>query len=547
MRSVGDNTEGLFSMRDAGLQSRVPEALPNVGAAHKRLMDDEEALDYLIGTRGFSSAIIEKYQLGVEEANGIKWLLIPYHHKGSVVYVKKRSLPPAKKAFMGTAGRECPLFNQDAIIDGMPELLFVEGEADCLSCLSNSITAVVGVPGANVKKAAWIEKLDEAKIEKVYILYDTDKVGQQAARDMAARIGIEKCFNILLPEFETIDGTKGKDINEWFRAGHSIEEFAQLKKAAKPFDVEGVKGTVDVLMELEEEFLERGGQPAVDTPWPSLTARVGGFEWGDLVGIIAEGKIGKTTKALNMLEYYTKKYNYNTFMYCLETHKKRLVRKWLSHVFQLDDSPGAKSEITLEKIREGREYAASREAEVLFGYTRSTTPEIASQTIRQVVRRYGVKIVCFDNLQFLARSVTNQTQELGAISKMFKDLAMELNIIILLIVQPNRVKDGEIVAARNANGSSAIEKDVDCMIALHRNRIAKIKADDFAGFLETDDNFEPAMLVRVDLSRYAPGGTCTLWMDGGRSTVREFNPEELSAIPKPLVGGQIPTEELQPV
>ncbi len=125
--------------------------------------------------------------------------------------------------------------------------------------------------------------------------------------------------------------------------------------------------------------------------------------------------------------------------------------------------------------------------------------------------------------------------------KEIKGLAMELKIVILLIIQPKRVEDGQIAAARHANGSSAIEKDVDAMICLHRNRTAQIKAADFKGFMESDENFEPQMLVRVDLSRYSAGGTCTLMMDGKTSTVREMTKDDVTA-PTPMAPGAIPVE-----
>jgi replicative DNA helicase len=171
-------------------------------------------------------------------------------------------------------------------------------------------------------------------------------------------------------------------------------------------------------------------------------------------------------------------------------------------------------------------------ADLLFGYSRSNKPDEVFSTIRQAVRRYGVKVVCYDNLQLMSRSLEHQTQEISRLTKEFKALALELNIFIILIIQPNRVAEGQIVAARNAMGSSAIEKDVDCMICLHRNRVGKISASDFTGWMETEDNFEPHLLVRVDLSRYAPGGTCTLFFDGARSTVREFIAEDIATISK---------------
>jgi twinkle protein len=543
MESQGDRIQGVMSMKDsaAGLQQSSP--VPPIAALHKALMDDEEALDYLVGERGFSIAVIEKYQLGVELKDDTKWLVIPYISKGIVTFVKFRSLPPAKKEFRALAGREAGLYNADVITNGMLELLFVEGEADCLSCLSNNVEYVVGIPGANVKKATWIKRIQDAEPKQIYLLYDNDSVGQKAAKEMAKRIGIERCLNICLPAFKTKDDKDGKDINEWFQAGGTQEDFEVLKRQARPFDVDGVTSLADALKEIEDELEERGSlEPTLKTAWKSLDNKLGGAEWGDLIGIIAEGKIGKTTMCLNWLDYYVAS-GISCMMYCLEMMPKRLARKWVSYVTQTDDTPG-RSRITKESIVNAKQTALERDADLLFAYTRGGNKEEVYETIRQAVRLYGIKVVCFDNLQLLCRSIDHSAQETSVITKGFKDLAMELGIVILLVVQPNRVREGEIVAARNAMGSSAIEKDVDSMIALHRKRIGQVKDDEFMGYLETESSFEPQLLVKVDLNRYGPGGITTLFMEGNTSTIREFNPDELDNMPKPSYGA-LPVEEVK--
>lgn len=532
MTKMGDRMSNVVSISEAAHATTQPQELPNVAAMKHALHNNPkygEVLDYLVAERGFSLEVIEKMGLGADEAYSKLWYVIPYFNKnGQLIYAKFRTVPPAAKEFRSTQGREAPLYNEAIIESGLEDILFVEGEADCLSCLSNGIERVVGVPGANVKKAAWITKLDNAEPKKIYVLYDKDRVGQKAANDMAKRIGIEKVYNILLPEFTTIDGKPGKDINEWFRAGHTLEEFEGLKAQAKPFDVDGVADLPAIVEEILTDIDHRGASRAeLQSPWPSVNSRLGGENYGEVIGIIAEGKVGKTTFALNWLDYFVEQ-GIPSMMFCLEMPQKNLVRKWLSYKTQTDDTPG-KSKFSKQTVIDGLELAKKMPADLLFAFSRVHKEEEVFELIRQAVRRYGVKVVCFDNLQFLVRSIEHSAQQASVISKRFKELAMELNILILLIIQPNRVREGEIVAARNANFSSAIEKDVDAMLALHRNRKAHIKADQFQGYLESEENFEPQMLVRVDLSRYAAGGVCTLWMAGEVSTVREFVPEEVKA------------------
>ncbi len=537
---LGDATPGLTSVKDIALSSQAAPPLPDVTRAAVALLKNPEfsdVLDYLVAERGFTMNVIERMRLGAEkDASGKKWILIPYlNREGNPIFVKYRSVPPDKKEFRSSPGREVPLYNAATVEINMPELIFVEGEADALACMSYGVPNVVGVPGANVKKAAWLEKIDTASPKKIFLLYDSDKVGQAAAREMANRIGIEKCCNICLSEFQTRDGKPGKDINEWFRAGHTLEEFEFLKLSSKPFDVQGVQSLPDTIEEIKVEIVNRGTRRwEFDSPWPSLNAKMGGFCTGEVIGIIAEGKVGKTTMALNWLDYLVEKYSLNCLNVCLEMTQRALVRKWISYKTETADD-----KITSADVDNALMIARQMPGDLLFGYTRVIKPDDVFDLIRQAVRRYGVKVVAFDNLQYMVRSITHSAAETSLLSKKFHELATELGISIILIIQPNRVQEGVIVAARNANGSSAIEKDVDVMIALHRNRICKIKAEEFTGYLDTVENFDPAMLVRVDLTRYAAGGACTLRMDGAISKVSELAAADrtnVQLVPAPQLG-----------
>lgn len=543
MGSQGDRpVAGVTSVREG--QSKDREEIPNVHVCHAALMADEEAIDYLVCDRGFKMEVIERQKLGLcmrafkdTGWKEVKTLCIPHLYQGNVVWMKFRTIPPAPKAYDSPRHWDATLYNEEVIVKDMDELILVEGEADTISLLSNGVDYVCGVPGANIKKADWIMKLDEMKVKKIYILYDSDKVGQKAAQELAQRIGLDHCFKLVLPPFNKADGTDGKDVNEWFQAGHTLEEFEQLKQDAKAFDVVGVLSTVNALEDLKEEIRTGGSKPKYQTPWKALDGKLGGFNPGDVIDIIAEGKIGKTTLLLNILEYLVATYDESAFLYCLEMPQSRMARKWASHVTQTDDSPET-GKMSTEVIDQAINLSRSREAELLFGYTPAKDPEDVYSVIRQTVRRYNIKFAGFDNLQLLCdktlRNQNTRTVHLSQISKNLKDLAMELGLVLFRIIQPNKVANGEIVSARNADGASQIEKDCDAMIAAHRNRKAQMKKQDseMAGFVDEVEAFDPKMFLRVDLSRYAPGGTTTLWFDGATSTVREFDKQEVAAVPK---------------
>lgn len=528
----------------------TPDDLPNVEQCHAALMGDPIALGYLLG-RGFSMEIIEKQKLGLKEkvwfrkAGEVTALVIPYLVNGNIVYAKYRTMPPAEKDFISPHGWDAPLYNEEIIQHGLTELLFVEGEADTLGCLSKGINYVVGVPGANVKKAAWIEKLDQVAPEKIYILYDNDKAGQKGAQELATRIGIEKCLKIVLPPFEVeIEGEKraGKDINEWFRAGHTLEQFEELKKNAQLFDVIGVASWSDALSKLEDELAgKKDLAPKYLTGWSSLN-RLVGFEDGDVVDILAPEKVGKTTFGLNLIDHMASAYGEDGLVICLEMTQARLARKWVAMITGFQDkvtTPGTpESKEQLEGLKKAcvtaREVQQNRGADLYFAYPPIVkAPEDIFSLIRNCVRRYGIKWVMFDNVQLLCDNTlhnqNHRTVHLSQISKGFAKLAKDLQIKMIRILQPKRIEKGTLVSSNDTDGASQIAKDCDCTITLWRNPIGDMKKTEWDETYKVGEeiSFEPKMKVTVALSRYSSGGWCKLYFDGERSQVREYTESDV--------------------
>lgn len=566
-----------MGLRVAGVDSRGEwakgekkiDALPDVEACHATLLGDADALDYLINTRGFTMEIIERQRLGLKEKHffrvcgEVRALVIPYLVNGNCVYAKYRTLPPSPKDFNSPTGWEAPLYNGSYLTDGIHEITFVEGEADAIALMSNGVDTVCGVPGANMKKAEWIEALDRIAPEKVFILYDNDKVGMKAAQQLASRIGYDKCLRLVLPAFTVTvqesdcklcgeDGKvvagklmghdcdhkrQGKDVNEWFTlGGGSKEAFELLKEHAALFDVTGVTGPSDALDELEAELDKKTSlAPTYQPPWKPL-ANLVGWEDGDVIDIVAPEKIGKTTFGMNIMEHVVDQYNEDGLIVCLEMSQARLARKWVCMVTGTDDSIPKTDEESVRKLAElkaaivtARARAANRTADLYFAYPQIKEPEDVYKLIRDCVRRYGVKWVMFDNIQLLCdntlKNPAHRTIHLSQISKQFAKLAKDYGIKLIRILQPKRISQGNIVTTDDIDGSSQIAKDCDCAITLHRARVGEIKKAEWenSGYMETEQSFDPKMLVTVGLSRYSCGGSCTLEFDGKTSQVREFN------------------------
>jgi len=289
---LGLRVANVHSNKEWAEKKDTPDALPNVELCHARLLGDADAVDYLLNVRGFSQEIIERQKLGLIEkhyfrkAGETRALVIPYlSNEGNITFAKLRTLPPAEKDFTSPHGYEATLYNSPALNDECKEITMVEGECDALSLMSHGIESVVGVPGAGVRKHSWIEAIDRIN-PKVYILFDSDRAGTKGAQELASRVGLDRCLKINLP-------TGVKDINEYFVQGGTTEGFEELKQKAVQFDVSGVSSAANTLDEIEGELEGKSElSPTYTSPWPALN-KVVSFESGDVIDIVAPGKVGK--------------------------------------------------------------------------------------------------------------------------------------------------------------------------------------------------------------------------------------------------------------
>ena len=598
---LGLRIAGVDSRREwAGAGEGKPDELPNVDVCHAALLGDAETLDYLINVRGFTPEIIAQQKLGLKEkvffreAGESKALVIPYLVGGNIVFAKYRTLPPKPKDFITPTGWDAPLYNGEVLQEGIKEIIFVEGETNTISLLNYGVTNVVGVPGANVKKAAWIETIDKLEPE-IYILYDKDKAGKKAAQEIASRIGIEKCHKMILPYFEvtvpedqcklcddqgvTADRKydeegrisnprpcehhrEGKDVNEWFRyGGGTLEAFEKLKADSGLFDVTGVTSSVDALQQLEDELNGKVDlAPTYVFPWPELN-RLIGMENGDILDLVAPEKVGKTTTGLNILDHMVAQYGEDGLLVCLEMTQARLARKWVAKVTGFEDvltEPGTpESKAKLEELKKAcvsaRSIQQSRGADLYFAYPQMVKePEDVFKLIRDCIRRYGVKWVMLDNVQRLCddtlKNQGHRTVHLSQISKNLAKLAKDYGIKMIRILQPKRIEKGATISTNDVDGSSQIAKDCDGMITLWRAVVGEMKKSEWEtqneGFTENETSFEPVMKVTVGLSRYSAGGSTKLWYDGARSQVRSLRDDQKTSMKPPpvLPTGSIPME-----
>lgn len=469
-----------------------------VEEAHTKLLDNGDALKYL-NRRRFSQEAIKYFKLGYSEEMNNQWIWFPYIVGGIVKDIKKRSL--IGKSFLRIGG-ESSLLNEDIFKLNPDEVVITEGETDCIALWSAGYSNVVGATiGAQSINPNWIDLLD--KIEKIYICYDMDDAGIEGAYKLANRLGLEKCYRIMLPP-----GIK--DVNEFFQKRYNLEQFKVLIEQAKPFHVQYVSTLGEEVTQLIYRIVNKEeDEGSLHVPWPKVDRLLNGFSGGDLVCVAGVPGVGKTCFAIN-LAYLFAKQNIPILFFELEMRPQRIIPRIVS----LHTGIESKDVMQIDLLQAA--YKELKEFPFMFAYVyRKPTFDFCADTIRKGYARYGLRFVVFDNLHFLVRSVSDQTKEVGMVVQNFKLLAEELGIPILLIVRPRKTNK-RIITNQELKDSADIEGDADSVILLHRDQISESN-DNYVG----EGIFKPETLVRISKARWGPGGDSWMIMDDKRCRIME--------------------------
>ncbi len=510
-------TAGITSVGQA--LGAVPKKIPmdTIRRGHEALLKDPEAMRYLTQGRGWSEAIIRRLQLGLVEHEEVKWLAIPHFRQSKVVNIKWRSLPPAEKEFRREPGCQSILFNEDRL-ERCSECILCEGESDAITLLDRGFENVVATTtGASSLPPPSYDRL--VKLDRIVIAYDTDPPGQKGAKEVGKRLGIEKCYCVQLPE-----GVH--DVNDYFLQGGTAEGFRQLLTEARPFDVETVASFVQALDRLAEDRITRTWDQIDETvPWSNVQRLVKRWRPGDLIVLSSPPKTGKTTFAIGVLLHWALR-GHPALLYSLEMGLERLTEHILCAHYKIPEES-----ITPEVIEKARgEFA---DIPLYLGHDpRHVDRKGITDTLRQAGRRYGLRLIGFDHLHFLARSLDHRQEEIGIITKSFKLLASELGIPVLLIAQPRKTQPNVVMTELDLKDSIDIYSDADQVIILFREHVGGRKGSEaVAEVVEggREDNLSPITLVRIGNSRYVPSRDTVLHLEGERHYFRTLTALEWQA------------------
>jgi putative DNA primase/helicase len=189
---------------------------------------------YWTKTRGIKRAVLDKYQVGWDEAarspdGRVGAYTFPYRDgRGRLLNVKHRwpAQGDLKKAFRLYKGQPTSfLWPEDQLDDRW--LLLPEGEGDVLRAISLDLPAATGITGAGGAAKAARSFAPKLKGIHVVVCADSSPAGRKAAHEVA---------NIIHPYAETVrifdpfpDRDDDSDLSDWFDFfGGDVERFKNL-------------------------------------------------------------------------------------------------------------------------------------------------------------------------------------------------------------------------------------------------------------------------------------------------------------------------------
>lgn len=226
-----------------------------------------DVLDYLTRVRCLTPATIEAFKVGASKEDDA--IIFPFLRDGEIINVKHLALqrdPSGKKRTWQAKDSEPCLFGWDLVSDDTKAIVITEGEMDAMSLHQYGFPAVSVNQGAGNHQ--WIDS-DFDRLERfqeIFLWFDSDDAGQKGVREVAARLGIERC---------RIVESKVKDANEALQQGVAFEEIAELIAAAKRIEPADLRTPMSYVDEVVALF--SGPQVSLTgatLPWPSLEDKV---------------------------------------------------------------------------------------------------------------------------------------------------------------------------------------------------------------------------------------------------------------------------------
>lgn len=170
--------------------------------------------EYWYNVRGYTDQTINRFKLGYTG----KWYTIPIYVKGAFKNFQIRLEEPKTIRYWYKHIGPHP-FNF-SILPTTTWAVLTEGPVDAIMLRQNDVPAVSQTGGSGHWDGRWVS--DFSHIKYLYICYDNNKAGDMFSQKVGNYFGDRaKIYNFW-------DFDKGYDVTDFFKDGHTVDEFMRL-------------------------------------------------------------------------------------------------------------------------------------------------------------------------------------------------------------------------------------------------------------------------------------------------------------------------------
>ena len=333
----------------------------------------------------------------------------------------------------------CELHDNNAPVEAasIVEHLSARGELESVGGVSGVIDCLDFAPTtANV--VFYAERVREySRLRKIQQI--VDRVERMLSEP---EVKSSKCIGEMLSGIEAVEAKDGSS------------GFRDIKIAA-----------MDLLHQIEKEREEPELFKGLRTGIPILDQTTGGLKKGQVAVIAARPGMGKTAFALQTLQHNALQ-DVPGALFSMEMDLSEVTGRSLQHVVGLNTREIIDSGLTKGHARLVKSFARRMPKSTFFvnDSGKMGLADLATAT-RELVKRHKVEMVAIDYLELMDISEVknaNYSVALGRVANGIKQLARDLGIRILLLVQMNRSADeSEIPSMRHIRNSGDIEAAAD--------------------------------------------------------------------------------------
>lgn len=265
---------------------------------------------------------------------------------------------------------------------------------------------------------------------------------------------------------------------------------------------------IDTYARIEKLWLLKGQLDGVPTGFSELDQVLAGMHGGELILIGARPSMGKTSFAMNIVEYAAMNSNKSVAMFSLEMPREQIAMRLLC----------GRASVDMQQVRRGTISDKSwlQLTSALSPMSQSNiyiddTPGISPTQLRSRCRRLkterGLDLIVIDYLQLMSSDKGSESRqhEVSEISRSLKAIALELDVPLIACAQLSRAnaqRADKRPILSDLRDSGSIEQDADVVMFLHREE-----------YYDADTPDKNMAEVIVQKQRNGPLGTIKLaWL-----------------------------------